>query len=475
MMIAETVVFQGRTNPHRPAMIWADRIVTYGMLADAIGWVARRAHAAGIKPGDTVAIASDNPIRDVIATLALMRLGAVSASVRDDQAGDLARMGASAILTHRPGEPVGGIRRVIMDDGWFTPTDLPLPPADAAFDDPARICRISTTSGTTGFAQIVAATLGETHARMRYSASCHWAGGSDRILLLVGMSILWGFNEAMRALSFGSTICFAATGEEALRAIDLFQVDSIFAAPQQVRALMDAMDELPGTCETVKFISLAGSLITPAFGDEMQRRVGRTIAVSYGSTEAGKIAAAPFERLRDIPGAVGYILPGRQIEIVDEQDKALPPGTEGILRIMAVAGGQPYTAGELYPDRSLSWFYPGDLGTLREDGLLTITGRIDEVLNAGGAKVAPEIIDQLVARRADVADCAAFGVAGSSGIPEIWLAIIAKRSIRDDELIAWCEARLPETPINHVVRVDAIPRNAMGKVERVRLKNELTR
>lgn len=469
MHFADSVIFQGRANPHRPAIIWEDRVATYGMLADATLWVATRLHQAGIHPGETVAIVFGNPIREVIATLALMRLGAVSASIRGDQLAHLERLGATTILTETSGAAPAAARRLLVGDDWFTPVAVQLPVADPAFNDAGRVCRIAMTSGTTGLPKLAAATLGETQARIVTNIACHWCDGAARSLLLVGLSVLWGFNEVLRGLTSASTLCFAASAEEALRVVDLYKVDSIFGAPQQIRALLDALDDLPGTCASVRFIGLAGALVTPAFADDVHRRICRTIAVSYGSTEAGKTAAAPFERLRDVPGAVGYVLPDRVVEIVDAADRPLPAGTSGRVRIMAVAGGRPYAPGDLYPDRTKSWFYPGDVGRLLPDGMLVITGRSDELLNAGGNKIAPDRIDQLVAGRRDIADAAAFGRVGASGLQEVWLAIVPKGPVVDRELIDWCEARLPEIPISRIVRMMAIPRNAMGKVERYKL------
>jgi acyl-coenzyme A synthetase/AMP-(fatty) acid ligase len=470
MIFAETAMFQGHATPHRPAMVWGDRVVTYGMLGEGIDWLSRRFHAEGVRSGDTVAIMLDNPIRDVIATLALAQLGAVTATVRPDQVGEITRMGAVALVVASPQASAGGLRRIVVADDWFAPTDLPEPNPAREHDEPGRLCRIATTSGTTGVPKLVAATVGETLARIRTNILCHWEQGSGRSLLLVGTSMLWGFNEVMRHILSGMTICFATSGEEALGVVDLFKVDSIFAAPQQVRAILTAMDEVPATCDSVRFIGFAGSLVTPVFVDEIQRRICRTVAISYGSSEAGKTAAAPFERLRATPGAVGYVLPGRRIEVVDDEDRPLPPDSEGRIRVMAVAGGRPYEPGALYPDRSEDWFYPGDIGRLRADGLLVITGRSDEVINAGGNKIAPDRIDQWLATRRDLADAAAFGVIGPSGIPEVWIAVVPRGALDAAEIIAWCEARLPDIPVARVVEVPAIPRTAMGKVERARLK-----
>lgn len=440
------------------------------MLADGIDRLSRRFHAEGVRDGETVAMMLDSPVRDVIATLALLQLGAVTASIRPDQLAELPRMGATTLVTtaaHRQGE---GPRRLVLGEDWFAPTDLPAPPTSPDHDHPGRICRIATTSGTTGMPKLAAATVGETQARIRTNILCHWDQGSGRSLLLVGTVMLWGFNEVLRHILAGMTICFATSGEEALQVIDLFKVESIFAAPQQVRALLSAMDEVPGTCESVRFIGFAGSLVTPVFVDEIQRRICRTVAISYGSSEAGKTAAAPFEQLRATPGAVGYVLPGRRVEVVDDDDQPVPAGSEGRIRIMAVAGGRPYTPGSLHPDRSEDWFYPGDIGRLTAEGLLIITGRSDEVINAGGNKIAPDRIDQVMAQRRDLVDAAAFGVIGPSGIPEVWIAVVPRGPLDTAELMDWCEARMPDIPVARIVEVHGIPRTAMGKAERARVK-----
>ncbi len=87
----------------------------------------------GIRAGDTVAILVDNPIRDVIATLALLQMGVVSASIRVDQLADLGRLGAAAVVTSSATVGLGPRARVVMGDDWFGPTDLAKPPDEREF------------------------------------------------------------------------------------------------------------------------------------------------------------------------------------------------------------------------------------------------------------------------------------------------------------------------------------------------------
>jgi len=162
------------------------------------------------------------------------------------------------------------------------------------------------------------------------------------------------------------------------------------------------------------------------------------------------------------------------VDIVDDADRPLPAGATGRIRILVAGGGQAFVPDALYPDRTPGWFYPGDTGYFREDGLLVVVGRTDELINAGGLKVAPERVELIVADRRDIADCAAFALPGPGGIDQIWLAIVPRGPVRTDELLAWCAERSEHLAPKRVLVVDAIPRNAMGKPERARLKARAT-
>ena len=102
---------------------------------------------------------------------------------------------------------------------------------------------------------------------------------------------------------------------------------------------------------------------------------------------------------RHIPGAAGYVTPGIRIEIVDEMDRAVPAGVEGIVRIASEFGvdryiDDPIESAQVFRD---GWFYPRrSRGSLTSDNLLMISGRQNDVLNAGGGKMAAEKVEAAV-------------------------------------------------------------------------------
>ncbi|MBL8571366.1 MAG: acyl--CoA ligase [Phreatobacter sp.] len=470
MNFVDFVLLNGRLYPNRPAIMMLDRVVTYGMVANAIHWTCARLHQAGLRPGETVVLSFDNPVRHFVVFCALMRLGIVSLTAGPDAA---TMAGASAVLTGVANQPqAADVRSIVVDDGWFQPPADDGYPVDPAATDPGRLAVLALTSGTTGRSKPIAFTVAEFESRLRDHALIHSVPGTSRELILMGFAAQLALTEVSRLLACGRTACLAGSAEEAARMIDLYQVEVLFGSPQQLSVLLAALDETPASCASVQLVTLSGAAASAELATSIRRRITRTIAIGYGSTEARKTAMCLLDEADPVPGGVGYVVPSARVEIVDDAGMPLPAGASGRIRILAPAGGRPHVPGTLYPDRTPDWFYPGDVGHLRADGFLVIEGRSDELINAGGLKVAPERIEELVAGRGDIADAAAFGVTGAGGIDEIWLAIVPREPVRSDELIAYCARRSETLAPARIVVVDRIPRNAMGKVERARLKAE---
>jgi len=97
------------------------------------------------------------------------------------------------------------------------------------------------------------------------------------------------------------------------------------------------------------------------------------------------VAAAPVHAIEEIPGAVGYIAPGISIEVVDQSGKVLPPEQEGLLRMRSRCGVSCYlgdAAASVFRD---GWFCPGDMGSITQDNVLTISSREKQSTNAQSA------------------------------------------------------------------------------------------
>ncbi len=218
----------------------------------------QRTLANGIKAGDVVGVQVENPIRHLVIAYALVQCGVIGVSVRGDQLGEMATMGATALITDQNTRALGrAIRRVLIDDNWFAPIEASAQPV--RFEDEDSIFRLSLTSGTTGQSKAIPHTLRQFHSLISLVAPIHWSCGADRSLVLIGLSSYWAFAEATRCLWAGRTVCFAASAPEALRMISLFSVGALYASPQQLRVVIDSYDEMPIACPSLQFVSVAGS------------------------------------------------------------------------------------------------------------------------------------------------------------------------------------------------------------------------
>jgi long-chain acyl-CoA synthetase len=185
-------------------------------------------------------------------------------------------------------------------------------------------------------------------------------------------------------------------------------------------------------------------------------------------TEVGLVSiAGPADHGLD-PDAVGPVLPGVEVRVVDEAGRALPPDEEGLLRFRSagmVTGylDDPEATARGFPD---GWFQPGDVGRLTASGQLRVAGRRDDRMTLGVIKIMPAEIEAVAERFPGVRDCAAFALP-SRGLGDIpMLAAVAEPGVDAAALLAHCRAALGMRAPRKVVLVPALPRNAAGKVLR---------
>jgi acyl-CoA synthetase (AMP-forming)/AMP-acid ligase II len=123
------------------------------------------------------------------------------------------------------------------------------------------------------------------------------------------------------------------------------------------------------------------------------------------------------------------------------------------------------------------WFYPGDLGFFDSDGFLIVTGRSDEVINEGGVKFAPEVMESHLKRHPKIQDVAIVRIPMMLGQVEAWLAVVAKEPISLELIQEWMAqnitGELSSVRLARLFLVDSIPRTGTGKVARQELRSRL--
>jgi len=120
------------------------------------------------------------------------------------------------------------------------------------------------------------------------------------------------------------------------------------------------------------------------------------------------------------------------------------------------------------------WFRTGDIGVLDRDGYVTLVGRLKEQINRGGEKIAPAEIDEVLLSHPAVAEAVCFGVPHPSWGEEIEAAVVLRGGATPEELIRHCRAHVAAFKVpKRIHLVDAIPRTASGKIQRIAVAREL--
>lgn len=468
MNITDPIRRHANATPNAPAIIRWNATITYRQFDRMLDGIARRILDLGFGPGDVVRLAfpdlpgSGAAFRFLVLSLAMARAG-VGTTAADEFDDCL-----SACFSGEAGTATRAPRSVLVDDAWFESppetVEVGIVPSHA---DGTTICRIVSTSGTTGTAKRVAVSHDIMVRRLEGGEALGPYPAEPVAIIHIGPWSNAGFRNVLRVLHAGGALVLARKPHEILRAIARHGVNYLFLAPAALASIVEVVPAGHGPFHGLEWVEVTGSYLPQPLYEQARARLCPNIVTSYGSTEAGNVASAKRSDLEEHPGAVGFVMPGVEVEAVDDDCRPLPPGVMGAIRIRSrtcVTGyfGDDETTSQTFRD---GWFFPGDVGSVSVDRLLTIAGRKSDLINIGGNKISPRIIEEALLSVPGVVDAAAFGVPDAHGIPGIWAAIVVRGALAKGRLEATCRSLAFAGP-KRVLRVEALPRNANGKVVR---------
>ena len=226
----------------------------------------------------------------------------------------------------------------------------------------------------------------------------------------------------------------------------------------------------PEAARTMRlFISGSAPMLTDTHA-QWKAATGQQILERYGMTETGMNTSNPLEGERRA-GTVGPALPGVTARVVDDAGEVLPVGETGNLQVQ---GPNVFPGYWRMPEKTAEdftedgFFNTGDKATKDADGYVSIVGRSKDMIISGGLNVYPKEIELVIDDMAGVKESAVVGVSHAD-FGEVALAVIVPDSEAPsgDEVIAHCRALLANFKVpKRVETIDALPRNAMGKVQK---------
>ena len=481
MHLLKQIIFQARQREDDPAVATTAAVISYRTLSKAIEAAVEQLQGLGLERGAVVKIAVAHPLHQLYLVIASGLLGLTTASILGGVGMTGGGPPAAMLLTDGEAPLGAAAASARVHDGWFA-TDPRTAPDYVAllelpgYQSPDTLARLVFSSGTTGYPKCVGLTAEMFERRLLENALKLASGSYQRgaVLNLMDMSTTGGSQSAISALAAGGLLCVARGPVAAIEMIRLFQIQRLLASTGQLQGLLELLRG-KSALTSLRVVIVSGSRMPIRTLIEAQVKLCPDVMCCYGSTEMGILTTGISPVLQRAEGTVGYVLPGVELQIVDEAGVPLPPGTLGVLRARSpnMAFYVDENGRRVGAAQDDGWLYPGDLARFEADGSVVIAGRTGDVINHGGVITAPEFIEEAFRRDPAISDVAAVGVATPAGIDQIWVAVVAATPLDLAAVLAHGRSLLREKAPDRVFQVGAIPRNANAKIQRGVLRDQL--
>ena len=474
--------------------------LTYGALRRQCAETVAVLNRAGIGRGDRVAIVLPNGPEMAAAFLGVSA-GASSAPLnpaytREELAFYLSDLNARGVIVQRGLEsPVRDIAEeqgitlfeLVPDSetagGFVLHAERGSEPCPDGFALPSDEALVLHTSGTTARPKIVPLTQANLTASARNIAASLALSGSDRCLNVMPLFHIHGLVGALlSSLSAGAGI-FCTPGFSAPDFLGLL-TDSgatwYTAVPTMHQAIVErsaANPDGPGR-HGLRFIRSCSSALAPKLMADLERTFGVPVVEAYGMTEGShQIAVNPLPPRIRKPGSVG-IPAGTSVAVLDAEGRRLGCGETGELAIAGEGVTAGYASNPAANAAAFSdgFFRTGDQGHVDADGYVFITGRMKEIINKGGEKIAPREIDEVLLLHPAIAQCVAFAAPHPRLGEEVAAAIVVRPgfTVTPAEVRDFAGRHLAGFKVpRRVLVLPDLPKGPTGKLQRVGLAARL--
>ncbi len=369
--------------------------------------------------------------------------------------------------------------------GFFTFSGAAQPAnADqAAPSGPGDVALVLHTSGTTSRPKLVPLTNANLAASAIHIRDTLRLRPDDVGLNIMPLFHIHGLIAALLSsmAAGGRVVC--TPGFNALKIFSWFEEANptwYTAVPTMHQAILARADRNRDILEKMRlrFVRSSSSSLPPPVMAELEATFDAPVIESYGMTEAShQMSSNQLPPGRRKPGTVGPPA-GPEIAIMDESGAVLPPGATGevVIRGPNVFSGYESNPAANETAFANGWFRTGDQGLFDEDGHLMITGRLKEIINRGGEKIAPREVDDVIQSHPAVAQVVTFAMPHDK-LGEDVAAIVVLRegaSVSERDLRDFCAGSLADFKVpRKILFVDEIPKGATGKLQRIGLAEKL--
>jgi len=431
--IAENLERAAHHFADKPAILFEGAAITYRDLRDQVCWAARGLDTLGVGMGDRVALFLPNIPAFPVAYLAIETIGAIAVSINtmlttEELEHILTDCGATMVFTTadllprlqplvgRLIKPEGVVVCEGAASGYRTLGDLGggsterFPARAMDRNNPAAILY---TSGTTGRQKGAVLSHGNVVSNMYATGHLLRVDPDDRLLLFLPLFHCFGQNFIMNtAFNSGASIVMHRrfVQDEILTSIRRDGVTMFFAVPTVYIALLNAGIK-PSALSSVRYYFSAAATMPTEVAARWHERFGLPVYEGYGLTETSPFASYNHE-WEYRPGSVGTPIEMVEMRVVDADDRPLGCGEWGEILIK---GPNVMLGYWNHPEETAAalrggWFHTGDIGYVDEDGYVYLVDRVKDMINAGGFKIWPREVEEVLYRHPAVKECAVVGM-----------------------------------------------------------------
>ncbi len=470
------------------------KALTYGDLAELVQTTGHRLNAAGLGQSDKVAIVLPNGPLMAIAFIAVSA-SAVAAPLnpafREDEfrfyMQDL-NIKALVIETASASPAIIaakalGIALIEVTEDFTLQTAAQGVAQRSGFMGDDETALVLHTSGTTSRPKIVPLTQGNLLASAGNIAKTLHLTSTDRCMNIMPLFHIHGLVAALLAtLSSGGSV-YCTPGFNALKffgQLEEARPTWYTAVPTMHQAILSRAERNATVIKAhlLRFIrSSSASLPVPVF-NHLEQAFGCPVIEAYAMTEnAHQMTSNQLPPGKRKAGLVGCAA-GPEVAIMDAAGKLLEAGAEGeiVTRGANVTRGYENNPAANEAGFAHGWFHTGDQGFMDADGYLKITGRLKEIINRGGEKIAPAEVDEALLEHVAVFQVVTFAIPHDKLGEDVAAAVVFKegQTATEKELQDFVNARLAAFKVpRHIVILTEIPKGATGKLQRIGLAQKL--
>ncbi|MFN3970315.1 MAG: acyl--CoA ligase [Gemmobacter sp.] len=485
--------------PDRPWLTYAGLAAQTARTLDAL-------HAAGVGRGDRVAIVLPNG-PEMASAFVTIAQGAVTAPLNPAYTLDefdfyLSDLKARAIVlpegytgpaleaAARHGLTVLRLSFATTDPaGQFTLTAEGTPGTipDTAPAGPQDIALILHTSGTTSRPKIVPLLQLNVAASARHIGTSLTLTPADRCLNMMPLFHIHGLIAAVSSSLAAGASVWCAPGFDAVRFFGWMEAARptwFTAVPTMHQTILQRAPRNADIIARVplRFLRSSSASLPAQVMLELAATFSAPVIEAYGMTEAAhQMASNPLPPRAQKPGAVG-VAAGPALRIAHEVENHLLPGGIGEVVISGpnvtpgYEGNPDANAKSFFLAEGQRWFRTGDQGSLDDEGYLTLTGRLKEIINRGGEKISPLEVDGILMDHPAVQQVVTFAMPHAKLGEDVAAAVVLRDGHTADEaaIRAFAATRLAAFKVpRRIVILPEIPKGATGKLQRIGLAQKL--